>query len=117
MRGEAPHARHREVRVRAAQRAEEIEHGRGAVPACAGQRDFAYRRDRCGVRAGGETLEARKAFHVSPFLPMDRRYHWALQPPDESIRVHMDVLRGEARELLAQYRRALADAYQTQLAR
>ena len=39
-----------------------------------------------------------KAFHVSPFLPMDRRYHWALQPPGESIRVHMDVLRGESRE-------------------
>jgi DUF1365 family protein len=51
-----------------------------------------------------------KAFHVSPFLPMQRRYQWALQPPAESIRVHMDVLRSEAREFdatMALERRAL----------
>ena len=38
-----------------------------------------------------------KAFHVSPFLPMDMHYQWAFQAPGESIRVHMDVLRDEAR--------------------
>ena len=54
-----------------------------------------------------------KAFHVSPFLPMDRRYHWAFQPPGESIRVHMDVLRGETREFdatMSLERRALTKA-------
>jgi len=39
-----------------------------------------------------------KAFHVSPFMPMQRRYRWVLQPPAESLRVHMDVMQGEQRE-------------------
>lgn len=32
-----------------------------------------------------------KAFHVSPFLPMDLRYDWRFQAPDDQLRVHMDV--------------------------
>ena len=39
-----------------------------------------------------------KAFHVSPFMAMRRRYRWAFQPPGESLRVHMDVFDGETRE-------------------
>lgn len=39
-----------------------------------------------------------KAFHVSPFLPMDRRYHWVFTPPGEDLHVHMDVMAGEKRE-------------------
>ena len=39
-----------------------------------------------------------KAFHVSPFLPLTRDYAWAFTAPGEELRVHMDVLRGEARE-------------------
>ena len=39
-----------------------------------------------------------KAFHVSPFLPMDRQYHWVFTPPGDDLRVHMDVLCGERRE-------------------
>jgi DUF1365 family protein len=39
-----------------------------------------------------------KRFHVSPFLPMARRYHWRFQVPGETLRVHMDVLEGERRE-------------------
>ena len=39
-----------------------------------------------------------KTFHVSPFLPMDRRYHWVFTPPGDDLFVHMDVLAGEARE-------------------
>ena len=39
-----------------------------------------------------------KAFHVSPFLPMDRRYHWVFTPPAEDLRVQMSVLDGERRE-------------------
>lgn len=33
-----------------------------------------------------------KAFHVSPFMAMQRDYRWRLQPPDASLRIHMDVL-------------------------
>ena len=39
-----------------------------------------------------------KAFHVSPFLPMQRDYAWRFTAPDESLRVHMDVLDGARRE-------------------
>ena len=39
-----------------------------------------------------------KAFHVSPFMPMQRRYRWVIQPPGEALRVHMDVMQGEQRE-------------------
>lgn len=35
-----------------------------------------------------------KAFHVSPFLPMQRDYGWRFQPPGAELRVHMDVLDG-----------------------
>ena len=40
-----------------------------------------------------------KAFHVSPFVPMMRRYHWRFTPPDASLRVHMDVLEDESIEV------------------
>lgn len=40
----------------------------------------------------------RKAFHVSPFLPLDRDYGWSFQPPGEQLRVHMNVLRDGAPE-------------------
>lgn len=48
----------------------------------------------------GETLhwDFDKTFHVSPFMAMQRRYHWTFQPPGESLRVHMDVMDGEDRE-------------------
>ena len=39
-----------------------------------------------------------KAFHVSPFLPMDRRYGWAFSVPGDELRVHMDVCDGDTRE-------------------
>ena len=39
-----------------------------------------------------------KAFHVSPFLPMDRKYCWCVNPPGRSLYVHMDVLQGERLE-------------------
>lgn len=51
-----------------------------------------------------------KAFHVSPFVPMQRRYDWRFQPPDEHLRVHMDVLNADVPELdttLVLKRRAL----------
>jgi hypothetical protein len=39
-----------------------------------------------------------KTFHVSPFLPMERGYHWSFTPPGEDLNVHMDVMAGEARD-------------------
>lgn len=31
-----------------------------------------------------------KAFHVSPFMGMDMRYHWRIQPPSERVLVHIE---------------------------
>lgn len=39
-----------------------------------------------------------KEFHVSPFLPLDRRYAWSFTVPADNLRVHMDVCDGEHRE-------------------
>ncbi len=39
-----------------------------------------------------------KSFHVSPFVPMERKYLWAFNPPGASLYVHMDVLERERRE-------------------
>lgn len=64
------------------------------------------------ARRRGRALEWRfdKAFHVSPFMAMARRYAWRFTEPGESLRVHMDVLDGERREFdatLALRRRTL----------
>lgn len=44
--------------------------------------------------AAGDSLHAEfaKAFHVSPFQPMDHRYRWAFGTPGERLGVHMDNL-------------------------
>jgi DUF1365 family protein len=39
-----------------------------------------------------------KAFHVSPFLPMQRRYDWSFTAPGDDLHVHMDVCDGGTRE-------------------
>ena len=39
-----------------------------------------------------------KRFHVSPFIAMQRRYHWALAAPADSLHVHMDVLHDGEKE-------------------
>jgi DUF1365 family protein len=39
-----------------------------------------------------------KAFHVSPFLPMQRRYGWTFTEPGDGLQVHMDVCDGSERE-------------------
>ncbi|MEO7935966.1 MAG: DUF1365 domain-containing protein [Dokdonella sp.] len=33
-----------------------------------------------------------KAFHVSPFMPMDRDYAWRLSTPQDRLLIHMNVL-------------------------
>lgn len=43
-------------------------------------------------------FEFDKRFHVSPFLPMERRYDWRFQMPGEDLRIHMDVLDGDQRQ-------------------
>jgi uncharacterized protein len=40
-----------------------------------------------------------KAFHVSPFVGMERRYAWQFTAPDEALRVRMLVLRDGEQEL------------------
>lgn len=39
-----------------------------------------------------------KQFHVSPFMPMERRYDWRLTNPTSDLRVHMKVCQGSACE-------------------
>ncbi len=39
-----------------------------------------------------------KAFHVSPFMAMQREYHWSFTTPADDLRVHMDVLHEGERE-------------------
>ena len=54
-----------------------------------------------------------KTFHVSPFMPMDRRYDWRFSVPGDDLCVHMDVLREGRREFdawLQLERRALNGA-------
>jgi DUF1365 family protein len=43
----------------------------------------------------GRVMEDRieKAFHVSPFMGMDHRYHWRVVEPGEKLLVHIDSLR------------------------
>lgn len=39
-----------------------------------------------------------KAFHVSPFMPMDRDYAWRFTAPGEGLHVHMDVNDGATKD-------------------
>jgi len=39
-----------------------------------------------------------KAFHVSPFLPMQRGYDWRFSVPDQHLQVHMNVEREDGRD-------------------
>jgi hypothetical protein len=39
-----------------------------------------------------------KAFHVSPFLPMDMQYDWRFSAPDATLLVHMENWRDGARD-------------------
>lgn len=51
-------------------------------------------------RSGTQTAHHPKAFHVSPFLPMELAYDWRITPPAENLLVHIAVgEEGEARHL------------------
>jgi DUF1365 family protein len=65
--------------------------------------------------AGHDALRWRfdKRFHVSPFMPMERRYDWRLTPPAAQLHVQMRVMNGEHAEFdaaLALERRPLNSA-------
>lgn len=54
-----------------------------------------------------------KLFHVSPFMPMNRRYDWRFTVPGDELRVHMEVLNAEGRNFdatLVLHRRPLTGA-------
>ena len=36
-----------------------------------------------------------KAFHVSPFNPMDMTYQWKIKQPDENLRLHLSCIKNE----------------------
>jgi DUF1365 family protein len=64
-------------------------------------------------RSGALQWTFAKAFHVSPFMPMNRGYQWQFSVPGENLYVHMDVLRNGEREFdaaLALKRRPLNSA-------
>ncbi|MCK7593854.1 DUF1365 domain-containing protein [Pseudomarimonas salicorniae] len=46
----------------------------------------------------GWRWDFRKAFHVSPFLPLDRDYRWRFGAPGEQLRVHMDSRSREGKD-------------------
>jgi uncharacterized protein len=50
--------------------------------------------DSAAVRGRRIVWSFDKSFHVSPFVPMDRRYVWTFTRPNDSLYVHMDVMRG-----------------------
>lgn len=72
----------------------------------------AYVLPRFGADTRGRSLhwDFAKAFHISPFLPMNRRYQWAFTVPAGDLHVHMSVCADDRREFtasLAMHRRSI----------
>ena len=66
-----------------------------------------------GDAARGWHWDFRKAFHVSPFLPLDRDYRWRFGAPGDSLRVHMDSRSSDGKDFdatLSLQREALTGA-------
>jgi DUF1365 family protein len=64
------------------------------------------------VRAGWVEQDAKKAFYVSPFMPMDLRYAFEIKPPAEAVHVGVDVMDDDGLMLSATFsgeRRELTD--------
>ena len=51
-----------------------------------------------GGRPGWQETEFDKAMHVSPFMPMDMRYRWRCNVPDEKLVLHLANLRRGSKE-------------------
>ncbi len=65
------------------------------------------------ARGGLVEQGAKKAFYVSPFLPMDLRYAFEIAPPAETVQIGVDVLDDDGLVLSATFageRRDLTDA-------
>lgn len=43
----------------------------------------------------GKRWQHDKAFHVSPFNPIEQRYHWRLKPLGERVHVHLEAHRND----------------------
>lgn len=66
-----------------------------------------------GSRGRAMRFRLAKAFHVSPFMPMDIDYDWRFAPPGESLAVHMENRRSGRRlfdATLALRRREISSA-------
>ncbi len=50
-----------------------------------------------GASTGRQRFDFDKGFHVSPFLPMDMRYHWCFSQPVDRLFVNMQNFRHEQR--------------------
>jgi len=61
----------------------------------------AYVLDASGPNHDQQAMEFtfKKAFHVSPFLPMDMQYHWRIGLADDKVRIHMLVTEQGAESL------------------
>jgi len=55
--------------------------------------DYAYVHD---CLAGHETFAFDKAFHVSPFMPMDIQYEWIFKTKEDTRFIHMKNIRDQA---------------------
>lgn len=55
--------------------------------------DYAYVHD---CHAGLETFAFDKAFHVSPFMPMDIQYEWLFKTKEDARFIHMKNIRDQA---------------------
>lgn len=72
----------------------------------------------CSDQAGPEYRFAfDKAFHVSPFMPMDIRYHWRFRVEDDQLDVHMRLKQAGRQCFAAGLRLALEPATSSNLRR
>lgn len=62
---------------------------------------LSYQNHGAQTKPGSKTLrdktvfEFEKAFHVSPFNPMDMDYRWSVQVPGEGLQIHINALRAQ----------------------
>lgn len=55
-------------------------------------------------------VDSEKAFHVSPFNPMDMQYKWQIQQPSQNLRLHLSCYKKEQKHF-----EAAIDMYKTPL--
>ncbi len=65
---------------------------------------FAYVHDCRDIPSASKCFEFDKAFHVSPFMPMDMKYKWTFTPPRDFLYISMDNIRHEKIQFNAELR-------------